>query len=178
MALGENIKRMRMAKGLTQQELAVKLNVVRQTVSKWEKGLSVPDSQMLIELAEQLETTVTALLGDEVVQIENEVTVEELSRKLSVINEQLAKSAENRRRLLRGVSIIAAVGAALYGGLQAAAALFGGGQAMYPSSIGIIGGADGPTAIYVSSSFSPIGLLAALAVLIAAVCGICLTRKR
>ena len=42
--LNENIKALRKSKGLSQQELAVKLNVVRQTVSKWEQGLSVPDS--------------------------------------------------------------------------------------------------------------------------------------
>ena len=46
--LNENIKAIRKSKGLSQQELAVKLNVVRQTVSKWEQGLSVPDSDMLI----------------------------------------------------------------------------------------------------------------------------------
>ena len=37
--LNENIKAMRRSKGLSQEELAVKLNVVRQTVSKWERGL-------------------------------------------------------------------------------------------------------------------------------------------
>ena len=42
--LNVNIKALRKSKGLSQQELAVKLNVVRQTVSKWEQGLSVPDS--------------------------------------------------------------------------------------------------------------------------------------
>ena len=46
--LSENIKAVRKSKGLSQQELAVKLNVVRQTISKWEQGLSVPDSDMLI----------------------------------------------------------------------------------------------------------------------------------
>lgn len=53
--LSENIKEIRKSKGLSQQELAVKLNVVRQTVSKWEKGLSVPDSDMLIAISEALE---------------------------------------------------------------------------------------------------------------------------
>lgn len=38
--LSENIKTLRKAKGLSQQELAAKLNVVRQTVSKWETGVS------------------------------------------------------------------------------------------------------------------------------------------
>ena len=46
--LSDNIKRIRKSKGLSQEELAIKLNVVRQTVSKWENGLSVPDSDMLI----------------------------------------------------------------------------------------------------------------------------------
>ena len=62
--LSENLKNIRKAKGLSQEELAIKLNVVRQTVSKWEKGLSVPDSEMLIRLAEILDTRVTVLLGD------------------------------------------------------------------------------------------------------------------
>ena len=60
--LNENIKNLRKAKGLSQEELAIKLNVVRQTVSKWEKGLSVPDSSMLISLAKELDTSVSILL--------------------------------------------------------------------------------------------------------------------
>lgn len=54
--LNENIKAIRKSKGLSQQELAIKLNVVRQTVSKWETGMSVPDSDMLISISEVLET--------------------------------------------------------------------------------------------------------------------------
>ena len=64
--LSENIKNLRKAKGISQEELAIKLNVVRQTISKWEKGLSVPDSEMLIRLAEELDTTVNILLGETV----------------------------------------------------------------------------------------------------------------
>ena len=62
--LSENIKARRKSKGLSQQELAIKLNVVRQTVSKWEQGLSVPDAAMLISLSEALETPVSVLLGE------------------------------------------------------------------------------------------------------------------
>ena len=54
--LNENIKALRKSKGLSQQELAVKVNVVRQTISKWEQGLSVPDSDLLIALSKALET--------------------------------------------------------------------------------------------------------------------------
>ena len=64
--LNENMKAIRKSKGLSQQELAVKLNVVRQTISKWEQGLSVPDSDMLIAISEALETPVSTLLGENV----------------------------------------------------------------------------------------------------------------
>ena len=66
--LSENIKTARKSKGLSQEELAVKLNVVRQTISKWEQGLSVPDSDMLIALSDALATPVSALLGEFVVR--------------------------------------------------------------------------------------------------------------
>ena len=64
--LNENIKRLRKSKGLSQEELAIKLNVVRQTVSIWENGLSVPDSSMLMSLAVELDTSVSSLLGEAV----------------------------------------------------------------------------------------------------------------
>ena len=66
--LNENIKAIRKLKGLSQQELAIKLNVVRQTVSKWEQGLSVPDSDMLISISEALETPVSTLLGENIAE--------------------------------------------------------------------------------------------------------------
>ena len=68
--LSKNIKAIRKSKGLSQQELATKLSVVRQTVSKWEQGLSVPDSDMLISLSEVLETPVSTLLGETVIEAE------------------------------------------------------------------------------------------------------------
>ena len=68
--LNENIKALRKSKGLSQQDLADKLNVVRQTISKWEQGLSVPDSDLLIALSEALETPVSTLLGETVAETE------------------------------------------------------------------------------------------------------------
>ena len=88
--LNENIKRIRKSKGLSQEELAIKLNVVRQTVSKWENGLSVPDSSMLIILANELDTTVSELLGEPVAEPTTD-DLKILSEKLEVINLQLAK---------------------------------------------------------------------------------------
>ena len=55
--LNENIRNLRKQKGLSQDELANRIHVVRQTVSKWESGLSVPDSSMLINLANELDVT-------------------------------------------------------------------------------------------------------------------------
>lgn len=97
--LSENIKTIRKSKGLSQQELAVKLNVVRQTVSKWEQGLSVPDSDLLIALSEALETPVSTLLGENVAEAEAD-TVKVLSEKLEIINLQFARRAAMRKAFL------------------------------------------------------------------------------
>ncbi len=97
--LSENIKTIRKSKGLSQEELAVKLNVVRQTISKWEQGLSVPDSNMLISLSEALDTPVSVLLGESVEQQEvNDLKV--ISEKLEIINLQLALSRKAKRKKL------------------------------------------------------------------------------
>ena len=102
--LQENIKAIRRSKGLSQQELAVKLNVVRQTVSKWEQGRSVPDSDMLIALSEVLETPMSTLLGETVVEMEAD-RLQAISEKLEVINLQLAQRKGARRKILRGLLI-------------------------------------------------------------------------
>ena len=102
--LNENIKRIRKSKGLSQEELAIKLNVVRQTVSKWENGLSVPDSSMLIMLADELDSTVSELLGEPIA----EPTIDDLkilSEKLEVINLQLAKRSITKVKTIRWILI-------------------------------------------------------------------------
>ena len=91
----ENLKTLRKAKGFSQEELAIRLNVVRQTVSKWEKGLSVPDADTLVRLADTLEESVSVLLGATIV---NEKEVGDIAEQLSRINEQLA--IKNRRASL------------------------------------------------------------------------------
>ena len=102
--LSENIKVIRKSKGFSQQELAVKLNVVRQTVSKWEQGLSVPDSDMLLSLSEVLETPVSKLLGETVVETEAD-SLKAISEKLEVINLQLAQRKTTRRKVIRWLLI-------------------------------------------------------------------------
>ena len=100
--LSENLKTLRKARGLSQEELAGRLHVVRQTVSKWEKGLSVPDAELLVRLAEELDTTPAALLGPELPP-ETEgssTTAEQLGR----IAEQLAVKNRRARRIWKVVA--------------------------------------------------------------------------
>ena len=103
--LNENIKNARKSKGLSQDELAIKLNVVRQTISKWERGLSVPDSDMLIFISEALETPVHILLGESVPEQEAD-SLKVISEKLEVVNLQLAQSKATRRKLLHWFFIL------------------------------------------------------------------------
>ena len=102
--LSENIKSVRKSKGLSQQELAVKLNVVRQTVSKWEQGLSVPDSDLLIALSEALETPVSTLVGETIVETDAD-RLTAISEKLEVINLQLAQIKCSRRKVIHWLFI-------------------------------------------------------------------------
>ena len=62
--LSEKIKTLRTEKGMSQEELANELNVVRQTVSKWEQGLSLPDAEQLVCLAGVFGKTVGELVGE------------------------------------------------------------------------------------------------------------------
>lgn len=109
--LNENLKAIRKAKGLSQEELAVKVNVVRQTISKWEQGLSVPDSDLLIALSEALETPVSTLLGEPVTEAESKPDdLKAIAEKLEVINLQLAQRKNARRKAIHGILIILCAG--------------------------------------------------------------------
>ena len=102
--LNENIKSLRKAKGLSQEELAIKLNVVRQTLSKWETGLSVPDCDMLIKLAEELDTTVSVLLGENV-EVKEKNELEAIAQKLETINMQLSRQRQSGREIIQGLLV-------------------------------------------------------------------------
>jgi len=104
--LSDNIKSLRKNKGYTQEELAARINVVRQTVSKWEKGLSVPDAEALQRLADVLEVDIKELLGAPVVgEQKNDEVVEQLAR----INEQLVIKNRRAHRIWKTIGIIFAV---------------------------------------------------------------------
>ena len=102
---GENLKTLRINKGFTQEELAARLNIVRQTVSKWEKGQSVPDSEMLVRLAEIFEVPVSQLLGG---PIEPDAQPDALAEQLARINEQLVIKNQRSKRVWKTIGIIAA----------------------------------------------------------------------
>ena len=106
--LNENIKAIRKSKGLSQEELAIKLNVVRQTLSKWERGLSVPDSDMLICISEVLETPVSTLLGETVMESKVD-DLKVIAEKLEIINLQLAKREITRRKMFHWLFILLGV---------------------------------------------------------------------
>ena len=96
--INENIKHFRKTRGMSQEEMAVKLNVVRQTVSKWEKGLSIPDADVLIEMANLLDVSVSQLLGIE----ESIHSNGNLAEELAELNEQLARKKQKEKFVVSG----------------------------------------------------------------------------
>lgn len=100
---GENLKTIRKTKGYTQEELAIKIHVVRQTISKWEKGLSVPDADTLSKLADVLEINVSELLGSE---IKEETDKNEIAKQLAKISEQLAVKNRRHKRIWKVIGTI------------------------------------------------------------------------
>ena len=180
--LRDNLKNLRKAKGLSQEELAVKLNVVRQTVSKWEQGLSVPDSEMLLRIAAELDTTVNVLLGD-TVDAEESSDLKTIAAKLEVLNEQFAKRNETRRKVWRAIFIAIGVLASFsliqmlikVIWLQTVINSVGN---FSDASISIIGGADGPTSILIATVTARYGVIAvAVIAIIVAVVGVCKTKR-
>ena len=167
--LNENMKAIRKSKGLSQQELAVKLNVVRQTVSKWEQGLSVPDSDMLISISEALETPVSILLGETVKEPEAD-DLKAIAEKLEVINLQLAQRKTTRRKILHWLFILLCVVIVM---MFAAIAVFNSPYLYWDYS--------SPETAVIGVGFHAFEWLfirVAPLVLIAAICGIFLTRKK
>jgi putative transcriptional regulator len=105
--LGENIKNLRKGKGYSQETLAGQLNVVRQTISKWEKGMSVPDAEVLNHISELFEVPISELLGNNILESESEdkSALNEVAKSLAVLNEQIAISATRRKKRLKRAAI-------------------------------------------------------------------------
>ena len=98
----ENLKKIRKDKGYTQEILTEKLNVVRQTVSKWEKGLSLPDVDMLSKIANVLETDVNILLDGQITTTDQSEIVKQLAK----INEQLTIKNRRYKKIMKTIAII------------------------------------------------------------------------
>lgn len=98
----ENLKKIRKDKGYTQETLAEKLNVVRQTVSKWGKGLSLPDVDMLSKIVNVLETDVNILLDGQITTTDQSEIVKQLAK----INEQLTIKNRRYRKIMKTIAII------------------------------------------------------------------------
>ena len=97
--LNENLSRIRRERGLTQESLAIKLNVVRQTISKWENGTAVPDADTLCRIADALDASVAELLGSP--ERENKMDMTAIAKSLAEINEQLAVRNKRSNNVLK-----------------------------------------------------------------------------
>ncbi len=162
--LSENIKNLRKEKGMSQEELAAKLNVVRQTVSKWEQNLSVPDSEMLIRISEIFEVSVSMLLGETVEQNETKSELAEISQKLENLNSFIANKYARRQKIILTIISVCLIVAAIV--LLVFAFVIIQRTSFIPdnsSSAAIIGGANVPTQIVVSSVYSWVDSVAAAA---------------
>lgn len=176
--LSSNLKECRKAKGLTQEEFAAKLHVVRQTVSKWETGLSAPDAETLIHISEVLEVPVEVLLGETVAFSEGQTEVAAIAEKLTVINEQLARAAEQKRKAMRMLSVVGLTAVlVLTAWIVLSAVFLHRPSELAMSNPNIIGGADGPTRLLVVSRVSPAAGVIAVIVLAVSAIGIRLSRK-
>jgi len=103
--LGENIRNLRIQNGYSQETLAEQIHVVRQTVSKWEKGISVPDAEMLEKMAEFFEVSVSDLLGKKSINDGSSEDINEIAQQLAILNDRLAQQSRSRKRIIRAVLI-------------------------------------------------------------------------
>lgn len=107
--IGKNIKALRKERGYSQEALAAQLHVVRQTVLKWKKEISVPDAEMLSIISDLFEVPVSELLGKSFSEREEISDINEVAKQLSVLNEQLANHAVRKRIVIRRAFICTAI---------------------------------------------------------------------
>lgn len=109
--MNENLAKIRKDKGLTQEALAIKLNIVRQTISKWENGTAVPDANMLCKIAEALDVSVAKLLGSN--ECDDKIDTISITKSLEEINEQLIQKNKRNNIILKiclGIGIFFLIG--------------------------------------------------------------------
>lgn len=119
--LNKKLKYFRTSHKMTQETLALKLGVTRQTVSKWENGISVPDADTLAKMADIFEVSVSELLGFDELLDDNkkktdshedtkdkneELDEYRIAEILSVLNEQSTVKNKHRKTVIRIVKIV------------------------------------------------------------------------
>lgn len=107
--LKDTIKKLRIQQGLSQDELAERVHVVRQTISKWERGTSVPDADSLVALACALGVSAAELLGESAMV---EKKPDDLAWETSLLDERITSESQRLDRLVRALKW-ALVGAAV-----------------------------------------------------------------
>ena len=107
--LKDNLRRYREKRGLSQQQLADELHVVRQTVSKWERGTSVPDADLLVALAQAFDVTPNELLGDSVPTV---VDAASLALEAGLLKEKISQQ-DRMERIYRRTMMVVAVACAI-----------------------------------------------------------------
>ncbi|MBR3840307.1 MAG: helix-turn-helix transcriptional regulator [Erysipelotrichales bacterium] len=112
----ENLKTQRIANGFSQEQLATRLNVVRQTISKWEKGVSVPDAEQLVRIADVLGVQVHELLGKEIPVSNEKSELEIIALELSKLNELIVTYENKASNLKMKVGIIIGIVVVLWFG--------------------------------------------------------------
>ena len=108
MEFNNRLYQLRKQKGLSQEELAGRLNVSRQTVSNWEIGDSTPDMEKLVAMSELFDVSLDMLvLGKEE---QSQGTVAPISNFVSTINEKVltTNNKKKTKSILKIVGIIAA----------------------------------------------------------------------
>lgn len=111
MIISEKLYQLRTKSGLSQEELAEKVNVSRQSISKWESGSSIPSIDKVLELSRVYGVSTDFLLNDELEEMPTEVIVgsskQDTSRKISVetVNEYLLAVGDAARKIALGVML-------------------------------------------------------------------------
>jgi len=155
MMISENIAKYRKQRGLTQEQLGELVGVSNQSVSKWETGKGFPDIKLLEPLAQALDVSLVELIRGERQQSDH-LTVEEAEQVVSQAVDQSQKiTARRYLRLLKWLLIAVFAAAAYYPTITLIALAVVLYWSHAPGSIGIIGGADGPTSILISTISTP-----------------------
>ena len=92
--IGKFIAECRKKNGLTQMQLAEKLNITDRAISKWENGKAMPDSSIMLDLCKELKISVNELLSGEMISVENK------NEKQEQLLLEMAKEAEEKNKII------------------------------------------------------------------------------